>query len=723
MAPGAAVVPGESAAGELPTTAPAPGGPLAADVASAGPQAGGFSPGGPSAAGFSPAGPQAAGLSPAGSSGAGFSQAGPSGAGLPQAGPLGAGFSPGGSQVGGFSSAGSSAAGLPPAGSPEAGSSPGGSRTDEPRPGELPTVAPSPAAPSPAAPSPAVSSQAAPSPVASSPVASSSAVSSQAASSPVAPSPTASSSAVSSPAASSSAVSSQAAPSPAASSPVASSSAVSSQAASSPVAPSPTASSSAVSSQAAPSPAAPSLAAPEPPPGSGLGAFQAAPDSITPAGSYTPAPRTPARRRRRMPLLAGVAGVLAVALTVYLVGSLNTKGTVGTEPSAGPTATRWAALPKGWRAWQTTLFAAAEAGVREAPERGSSRGPDPQPSCVEGGGAVYCVGVGVLPAKVDATTGRTLWRARSLPEGTSVDRYGAKALGVRDDALLLVETITNAAANDTSSRVTAYAVTDGRRLWTRPVDERYVDAVLLGETVLMGDGTATTARSPRDGTKLWTATPLAGYRCDYREAGDALYADCVNYHTASGADRVLFAVSATDGTTRRLNSAPPVHAAYAGDLDGSLLYAAQEGEDDGAYTKTVLIDPTADTARTTPLSEPLQGWPVLVHGVLCAAESSGRVTAVSPRTGARLWQTATTLEQPSAPVADTLRSLFVTTASGRIAALDAQTGTALWESYPRAARVSGTVTTIPTLLLHRGALVVPTPDGSLFSIDPANPGK
>ncbi|MHC5903981.1 serine/threonine-protein kinase [Streptomyces sp. S6] len=446
-----------------------------------------------------------------------------------------------------------------------------------------------------------------------------------------------------------------------------------------------------------------------------------APVSLAPV-SAEPAPQapTPRRRSRRLPLLAGVVGVLAVALLAYFfVPLMNGKAHTAT-PSASPSPDRWAKLPADWKPWQTTVFATAERGVKKAPEDAANNGGNAQPICVEGADSVFCTGNEVFPVRVDAATGRTLWRAAALPEGAAVNRYGAAPLGVRDRTFLVVESIMNAAGNDSVSRVAAYDVDTGKRLWSRPSQAGLADPTVVGEVVIVPDGGAVTARDPRTGNEMWTLTQPVGYGCEYRADGTALHADCTNYHTASGADRVLFTVDPVDGSTGRLRSAPSAKAAFAGTLDdGRLVYA--ELNDDRTFTRIDLVDPAAGTARVITLAEPQQGSPAVVHGVLCFVTSSGRVTGVSPLTGARRWQTATTLERPTPPVADGLRSLFITTASGRAAALDAASGKLLWETRPRAAQADFYSGSRRVPLLARGALIVPTPDGTLFSLDPAHP--
>lgn len=436
----------------------------------------------------------------------------------------------------------------------------------------------------------------------------------------------------------------------------------------------------------------------------------------------------PRARSRRLPVLAGVAGVLVAVLLAYLLGPLKGGGTPGAGASPSPSATRWSALPADWRPWRTSVFATAAHGVRHAPSAGTyADGSGVMPSCVLGGGSVYCVGNGALPVRVDAATGRAVWRAAALPAGAGADRYGALALGVRDGALLVRENVRNAAGNDEASAVVAYASADGRRLWSHPSEDGLADATVLGNLVLTPDGAAVTARSPRSGAARWRTALPAGYHCTFLADGDRSYADCVDYHTASGADRLLLSLDRADGSTRRLRSAPPVTATYAGAVDGRLVFTAPTTNDptaDGSVaTRIVSVDPAGDRARTVRLGEGQPGRTTLVRGVLCFVGSNGRVTAVSPLTGRALWRTATTLEQPGAAVADGGQSVFVASPSGRVAALDARKGTLLWESYPRADRVGMYGGAIQGPLFEDGSLVGWSPDGTLFTLDPAHPER
>ncbi|WP_432195356.1 hypothetical protein [Streptomyces sp. bgisy027] len=65
----------------------------------------------------------------------------------------------------------------------------------------------------------------------------------------------------------------------------------------------------------------------------------------------------------------------------------------------------------------------------------------------------------------------------------------------------------------------------------------------------------------------------------------------------------------------------------------------------------------------------------------------------------------------------------MSSASGRVAALGIEKGTLLWETLPRAQRVTDQGWSLSEVLLHKGALVVVTPDGDVFTLDPAHPDR
>ncbi|MFH8803591.1 PQQ-binding-like beta-propeller repeat protein [Streptomyces sp. NPDC017936] len=445
------------------------------------------------------------------------------------------------------------------------------------------------------------------------------------------------------------------------------------------------------------------------------------------------APDRPVRRRhpRRLLVLTGAAGVLAVALTLYLVlGPPRDGGTAGAGRPAGPSASstssasptsRWGTLPAGWLPWQTTVYAPAVRGAKP-----TSRSTGGSPTCLLGGDALYCAGDGILPVRVDPLTGRTAWRAASVPAGAKDDQYDALILGVRGGTVLVRQIITTATGETDTAHLVALDAADGSRLWSRRMNAENADATVVGDLVLTPDtdGRTVTARTARDGAGRWTTTVPSGDYCGFHDIGGRPYADCTTYET--GGTR-FFALDPEDGTQRPLPSLPD-DASYVGALDGSLVFA-RWGDDEGAadtpYTSVLFVDPDTGARRTTKLAREFRGTvAALVDGTLAFVTSSGQVTAVSPVTGEQLWQTPTTLEQPGEPVADEKgRTFYLASASGRVAALDARAGTLLWESYPRADHVVSGGLPLPTVFAHRGALVVATPDGTVFSVDPAHPER
>jgi len=100
------------------------------------------------------------------------------------------------------------------------------------------------------------------------------------------------------------------------------------------------------------------------------------------------------------------------------------------------------------------------------------------------------------------------------------------------------------------------------------------------------------------------------------------------------------------------------------------------------------------------------------------------VTAVSPLTGKQLWQTGTGVEGSGQPTYDArTRTLYLASTSGRAAALDTRKGTLLWETGAHAEQLASGDVIKSQVLPYGGALIVSTPDGTVFSLDPAHPGQ
>ncbi|WP_286260308.1 protein kinase domain-containing protein [Streptomyces graminofaciens] len=447
-------------------------------------------------------------------------------------------------------------------------------------------------------------------------------------------------------------------------------------------------------------------------------------------------PRAATRSGRRFvgrPLLAatGTVGALVLGLTAYLLGPGWAES--GDTPSPVPSAaSRWAAPPDGWKAWQTTVFETASSGARKAlVVKDRESGGDPV--CRVHEDAVYCGGQGVLPVRVDGRTGRTVWRADLAPSGTARRLYYSSVLGVRDGTVFVQQTIFSDTPTVDPVRLVALDAKTGDQLWTRDVNTadlplHMTDALVLTPEM---DGRTVTARSTRTGAERWSVALPVGHYCRFTTVGTDMYAQCFPSTRAAKAankNSVILVVELADGsTTRRLTA--PLESAVLGAHDGRVV-VARLGEEtgtpfgDSTYTALLLLDPDTGARTTTKLSQTYEGEATLADGNLWFTESSGRVTAVSPRTGERLWRTRTSLEKPGVPVYDRrTKTLYLVSGSGRLAALDGPKGTLLWETLPRTAPAVNGVASDPQVLLYKGALVAAVPDGTLFSLDPAHPDR
>ncbi|MEU3032156.1 protein kinase domain-containing protein [Streptomyces incarnatus] len=449
------------------------------------------------------------------------------------------------------------------------------------------------------------------------------------------------------------------------------------------------------------------------------------PPSARPASPpLTSAPTTADRRPRwrgRRTLLA-VSGVLAAALTGYLL--LDPPGGGGTVRTTATAAGRWAPLPAGWKPWQTTATADAEKGVKKAPGYDGSR----TPACVPDGGALYCAGSQLLPERVDAATGRTLWRSGVAPAGLTADRYVTNVLGTYEGVVLVELTVLSSGGTGQSQAVLGLDAASGTRLWSHPVrTDSLGSAYAAGVTMTQeGDGSAVTVRSARDGSVRGRLPVPTGYDCYPLAAENRPYVECLTRAEGSHATK-FFVVNAADGSARTLAS-PAQQRSFIGALGGRLVFVESTDNPspdspDQVYTRIVRVDPRTGERAPTPLPERYRGGtPTLADGTLYFATSSGLVTAVSPVTGARLWQTHTTLETPGQVSVDPSgRTAYLAGGSGRVAALDTARGTLLWESPARAEVLDSGL--LPTVWFDKGALILAASDGKLFTLDPAHPDR
>ncbi|WP_037861741.1 protein kinase domain-containing protein [Streptomyces sp. NRRL S-340] len=431
--------------------------------------------------------------------------------------------------------------------------------------------------------------------------------------------------------------------------------------------------------------------------------------------------RRPRRRGRRVTAVA-VTGALAAATAGYLL--LGPSGGDEAAQATSVTAGRWGTLPTGWKPWQTTASATAAKGVKKAPGYEGNR----SPACVPDAGALYCAGSALLPERIDATTGRTLWRSGIAPAGLPADRYVTTVLGAHEGVVLVELTVTGEDGKGQAQSVLALDAVSGTRVWSHPVRTDSLGSVYAAGVTLTqeGDGSTVTVRSARDGAVRGRIPVPAGYDCLLLAVDDRPYAECAAQ--AEGVhDTKFLVVDPADGSARTLAS-PAQPRSFVGAREGRLVFVEADdrpvtNSPDQIYTRIVRVDPRTGARTPTPLPQRYRGGtPALAHGTLYFVTSSGLVTAVSPVTGARLWQSHTSLETPGpASVDPSGRTVYLAGGSGRVAALDTARGTLLWESSARAEVLDNGL--LPTVWFNQGALVLAASDGTLFTLDPAHPRR
>ncbi|MCX5207448.1 serine/threonine-protein kinase [Streptomyces sp. NBC_00237] len=470
------------------------------------------------------------------------------------------------------------------------------------------------------------------------------------------------------------------------------------------------------------------------------GAGQAGRDDVpaVPAVGDTPAPpSSPPRsalRSRSVRIVAAVALLLAVTAG-GLVLSLPWGGGESGAPDAGGAAgsAPWRdpqpggsgeALPTGWRSWQTTL----------PPADSGATGPVEEVRCTaDGTAAVHCGGRSVRTVRLDAATGTVLWRAPQPPTAPGTREIGdstpsAPARLARATAVFAVETLSDAA-----HRLVALDSRDGRRLWHRPVGRppsgTDAPAVLGGLVVApAADLRAVVARDTATGATRWTSPNPAGLTCVPYALGGKPYGTCVDPDDETG-DRTYVRYSPDDGRRKTL-------AAYGRDHDrlgvsqGLLVFArwgragdaAQHAHHEGSYSSLVLVDPAGVRApRALPLPGTPQGRPVLRGGTVYFVHHWGTVSAYDARTGSRHWTRETGVRGLGAPeTGPGDATLYVPSLSGRVVALNSRTGEETWRSGHRGAPPAAYHGT--SVLRVGGGLVVTGAGGTVFSLDPADPG-
>ncbi|MFF4398213.1 PQQ-binding-like beta-propeller repeat protein [Streptomyces sp. NPDC001480] len=410
------------------------------------------------------------------------------------------------------------------------------------------------------------------------------------------------------------------------------------------------------------------------------------------------------KRRLARVLLTGLGAVLAVTGLGMGVGAfVSDAGTTTARETAGSRATaRTASLPDGWRPWQTRL----RYDVKGVPLTYDS------PGCVTEGSALFCGGTGFTAARIDAASGRTLWRAGTRPQE-------AQPIGVRDGVVYMYEE-----PDARTRRVVALDAGTGKRRWQRDTNPSE-DAVLYdgGLLTLSPDYSEFVAYGPA-GKELWRAPSLDEY-CTPSALGGVPYALC-----SKGTEPGQAPVELMRLGPGSLNEAAtlPKKAEALGAVGGQPLFLAPQTAKDvyesgyeRPYNALLRVAPETGRVRRIPLAHPLTGAATLVDRVVYFVRSDGMVTAVSADSGRQLWQKVTDVESLSAPaVSATYKRVYFSNRFGRLLALDSRTGAEVWRTSALDDPGDKAQGYPPRVLLVRDAIVAMAGD-TAFSRSPDGP--
>ncbi|WP_327232899.1 serine/threonine-protein kinase [Streptomyces sp. NBC_01317] len=409
--------------------------------------------------------------------------------------------------------------------------------------------------------------------------------------------------------------------------------------------------------------------------------------------------------RRRVSLAAAAAFTVAglgAGAALLTNGSGDDPAPAGGRPAppatSVPSLLQEAALPAGWKPWYLTLPSSNGNGPFAAVE-----------GCRAYELAVYCWGDGFSAARVDAASGKVVWRVPYTDVGTP------SAIDVRSGQVLVVGP---ASGDGLRADLVVLDRESGKPLWTKRVANH--PAVFFGGAVLFRDsfsGGALVARDAATGERRWSTPLPEGAECVPLVSGAVPYAVCTT--DPDGRRTTLLRLDPEKGTPEEVAQVKgAVHAL--GIVGGALHVLVPDGGPGMSYSALVKVDVRTGDRRTVELASRPDGRPSAVGGLVVFVQQTGRVTAVDPDTGDRVWSRETGVDLLGPPMASEREgALYLSSYSGRLVALDLRTGAKRWQTAAMGTSTSGMQEGVAPM--RTGGAIVTLANGSLRSVDPLRP--
>lgn len=437
-------------------------------------------------------------------------------------------------------------------------------------------------------------------------------------------------------------------------------------------------------------------------------------------------PARPGRRGR----LGVIAGALVLALGVGAAVVMASGGTDSAGPGGGEGAGRQAGGKAPFRPWSVAL------GSRDgASGGGSGAGGRPVPLCTGTPTALYCSAPGVLAARIDPWTGRTLWSEETEKTAGAQGAAGTGGAAGADAGAGVPEGADGApvvsggllhVVEPGAQRLRALDPRTGHERWDVGLApyatvRHIADAVLLVKT----DGTVRVLDG-RTGNERWTR-PVGGPGTQWAAAGG----DGPLFAVTPGADGLSSTVEAVDPDNGDVlwSTAADGQLDPVGTSDGALYLLASNSD---LLTDAVV---RVDIARRAPVRIPFgeridQAQATVRAGTVYVVGATGSLLAVDARRPAASggdavrWRLETSVSRASRPTAAAGGRLYLSAADGRLIAVDTGRGRVMGQTGLRPGPDGSTVLAeLPAPVAVSGKIFSGAPDGTLFAVDGRTPAR